>query len=89
MARHMSGYVLIWEFDDEADPVPAAGDAKLARVHRKLIEQATEQAVPLKVLVRRAGYRVNSYSRAAVTALCRWGYLVRTADGLRRGRPAT
>jgi len=67
-----------------ATPGPAPVSAHLARIHRRLLEAATDRAVPAKQLIRQAGYLLNSYSRQAITDLVRWGYLLRTPEGLRR-----
>jgi hypothetical protein len=69
------------------DPPPQGGREQLAglrRVHRKLLEKATSDPIPTKKLITSAGYAVNTYSRDAVTHLCRAGLLLRTPDGIRR-----
>jgi hypothetical protein len=67
-----------------ADPPAAAAPApKLRRIHRQLLAKASATPVPTKKLIALAGYPVNTYSRDAVTQLCRAGLLVRTPDGVR------
>jgi hypothetical protein len=73
------------------EPVPGpappgravSASAVLRQVHRKLLAKATERPTPAKQLIRAAGYPYNSYSREAVTRLCRQGLLLRTPDGVR------
>ena len=47
----------------------------------KILRVASLAPVPAKVLVKRAGLRANSASRAAITDLVRGGKLLRTPDG--------
>lgn len=61
--------------------------AILTRVHRRLIEHATTAPVTARALVRKAGYKLNSYSRSALTYLCRCGLIVHTPDGYQLPRP--
>lgn len=72
-----------------ADPINAPGrgpdQAALRPLHRRLVQVATTTPVPAKELIRRAGYRVNSWSRDGVTWLCRNGYLVNGPDGVQLG----
>ena len=63
-------------------------DAPLRRIHRKLLEKAGADPIPVKKLIALAGYEPNTYGREAVTYLCRLGYLERTPDGVRRGARA-
>lgn len=81
-----------------AGPVPRAAQlvfappARARTIHVKIYRKATDQPQPAKKLIKDAGYDAeSSYSRAAVAALVREGYLRRTADGLvlgPRGREA-
>jgi hypothetical protein len=64
------------------DAVPPPG---MRLIHRRLLEQAGPEPLPAKGLISRAGYRLTSYSRDAVTWLCRQRYLSRTPDGLIAG----
>jgi hypothetical protein len=67
-------------------PAPAESPApppKLRRIHHRLLAKASATPVPAKKLIALAGYCVNTYSRDAVTQLCRAGLLLRTPDGIR------
>jgi hypothetical protein len=55
---------------------------KLRRIHQRLLAVAKPIPLPAKKLISLAGYSVNTYSRQAVTQLCRAGLLIRTADGI-------
>lgn len=67
---------------DAAAPT-AAPALPLARIHQKLLNAATTTPTPTKALIRQAGYPVSSYSRQAVTELCRRGLLARVPEGIR------
>jgi hypothetical protein len=69
-----------------ASPLPSATPLqRVERIHRQIHAKATEEPQTAKGLARRAGYLANSYSRTAITALCRAGHLTRTPDGIVRG----
>lgn len=55
----------------------------LKRIHRKIVEKATDTPVPAKALLKAAGYEANTYGRDAITYLTRAGILQRTPDGIR------
>lgn len=65
-----------------APPNGRALSRKHRRVHRKILEKATPQPTPAKVLIKLAGYKLNTYARDAITDLVRDGYLIRLPEGL-------
>lgn len=65
------------ELEPEATP-------RLRRMERKILEQLTSSPIPAKTAITRAGYRVNSTSRAAVTRLYELGLAVRAGEGIRK-----
>ena len=68
--------------EERAEARPNADGLKLRRIHRCLLTAAGPGPIPAKKLISLTGYPVNTYSRSAITQLCRAGLLVRTADGV-------
>lgn len=66
-------------------PTPAAAPPGLSAIQRRILERATRTPISAKRLITAAGYKVNSYSRGAVTELVRRGLLRHDADGVRLG----
>lgn len=56
----------------------------LRDVEEALLAAAGPEPVPGKAIARKAGYRWNSYTRAALAELVRSGRLLRTPDGVQR-----
>jgi hypothetical protein len=68
---------------DERDGLGIMSHPGERDVDAALLRVATVEPQLAKVLVRKSGYKHNSYTASALTRLVRGGKLIRTADGLR------
>lgn len=62
----------------------ASAEPGLRDVEEALLAAAGTEPAPGKAIARKAGYRWNSYTRAALAELVRSGRLLRTPDGMQR-----